>query len=86
MLTFYLKNYKSIHHIVFIAMTFGFIKLLSLFINAFDLVFTISKSGLFLQAIILIACYFLNEMAMKKAGLTDEYMSNELDKAQKKGK
>lgn len=81
---FYLKYYKSIHHIVFVLIVFSFIKLLSLFIDIFNLVFQIGSFGLFLQLVILVSCYFLNERALIKAGLTAEYMAEELERVKKK--
>ncbi len=77
---FYLKYYKSIHHIVFVLMVFSFIKLLSLFIDIFNVVFQFGSIGLFLQIAILVSCYFLNERALVQAGLTPEYMAEELKK------
>lgn len=77
---FYLKYYKSIHHIVFVLMAFSFIKLISLFIDIFNYVFQLGSIGLFLQITILVSCYFLNERALVQAGLTPEYMAEELKK------
>ena len=81
---FYFKYYKSIHHIVFVLMVFSFIKFLSLFANIFNLVFQIGSIGLFLQIVILVSCYFLNERALVQAGLTPEYMEEELERVKKK--
>lgn len=84
LLSFYLKYYKSIHHIVFVLMVFSFIKILSLFADVFNLVFQIGSFGLFLQIAILVSCYFLNERALIQAGLTPEYMAEELENLKKK--
>ena len=81
---FYFKYYKSIHHIVFVLMVFSFLKLLSLFVDIFNLVFQIGSTGLFLQIVILVSCYFLNERALIQAGLTPEYMAEELERVKKK--
>jgi hypothetical protein len=53
-------------------MTFGFLKLLSLGFSTF------------LQVVILCLCFYFNEKALNKVGLTDEYMSNELEKIENK--
>jgi hypothetical protein len=65
-------------------MVFSFLKLLSLFVDIFNLVFQISSFGLFLQLVILVSCYFLNERALIQAGLTPEYMAEELERVKKK--
>lgn len=77
---FYFKNYKSIHHIVFITMVFSFLKFISLFVDSFDLIFQVSAFGLFLQLVILVSCYFINEKALIQAGLTPEHMAEELER------
>jgi hypothetical protein len=81
---FYLKNFRVIHHIFFILMTFGFLKLLSLGFTFYDVVFTLTPFGTFLQVVILCLCFYFNEKALNKVGLTDEYMSNELEKIENK--
>ena len=40
--------------------------------------------GLSLQLITLVLCFYFNQKALLKAGLTDEYMKSELDKFNKK--
>ena len=86
LLKFYLKNFRVIHHIFFILMTFGFLKLLSLVFPIYNLIFTLTPIGTFFQVVTLCLCYYFNEKALKKADLTDEYMKSELEKFnQKKG-
>jgi hypothetical protein len=80
LLKLYLKNFRVIHHIVFILMTFGFLKLLSLVIPIYNVIFTLTPIGTITQVILLSLCYYFNEKALLKAGLTDEYMKSELEK------
>ena len=81
---FYLKNFRVIHHILFIIMCFSVLKLISLFFTPLNLVFTVDLLGLFLQLVTLTLCFYFNQRALDKAGLTDEYMNSELEKFKQK--
>ncbi len=81
---FYLKNFRAIHHIVFIVMTFGFFKLTSYIYSPFNLIFNFDPLGLFLQLLTLTFCFYYNQKALSKVGLTDEYMNSELEKFKQK--
>lgn len=82
---FYLKNYRAIHHLVFIAAVFSLLKILSIILWPFNLIFDFSPTSLLLDLVILVSCYFLNEQALIRAGLTKEYMAQLLEQAQKEG-
>ena len=86
LLKFYLKNFRVIHHLVFISMTFGFLKILSMIILILDNVFKTTPSGTFLQIIVLSLCLYFNEKALNKSGLTDDFMNGELEKIKKRNK
>lgn len=86
LLTFYLKNFRVIHHFLFILMTFGFLKILSMIILILDNVFKTTPSGIFIQIIVLSLCLYFNEKALNQAGLTDDFMNNELEKIKKRNK
>ena len=81
---FYLKNFRAIHHILFIIMTFSILKLMSLIFTPIEIIFNMDSFGLSLQLITLALCFYFNQKALLKAGLTDEYMKSELDKFNKK--
>lgn len=81
---FYLKNFRVIHHILFIIMTFSILKLMSLIFTPIEIIFSMNSFGLSLQLITLVLCFYFNQKALLKAGLTDEYMKSELDKFNKK--
>jgi hypothetical protein len=81
---FYLKNFRAIHHIVFIVMTFGFLKLTSFIFSPLNLIFNFDSFGLFLQLVTLAFCFYYNEKALHKVGLTDEFMNSELEKFKQK--
>lgn len=82
---FYLKNYRAIHHLVFIAAVFSLLKILSIILWLFNLIFDFSPTSLLLDLVILVSCYFLNERALIRAGLTKEYMAQLLEQVQKEG-
>lgn len=81
---FYLKNFRAIHHITFIVMTFTVLKLISLILPTLNLLFSLTSIGLFLQLITLTLCLYFNERALLKVGLTDEFMNSELEKFKQK--
>lgn len=80
---FYLKNFRVVHHLAFILMTFGFLKFLSMIILILDNIFKTTPSGTFLQIIILSLCLYFNEKALNKSGLTDSLMNDKLEKMNK---
>lgn len=75
---FYLKNFRVVHHILFIVMAFVSFKLASYIYNPFNAIFQFNPFGTFLQIVILCLCFYFNERALKRAGITDEYMSQQL--------
>lgn len=81
---FYLKNFRVIHHLVFISMTFGVLKILSMILPFYEVIFKLNPFGVFLQLVTLALCFYFNEKALNKAGLTDEYMNREFEKLEKK--
>lgn len=89
LLRFYLKNFKVIHHSVFILMVFGTLKLctfLPLIGWCYSLIFQPNLIGLFFQIGLLITCFKINPHMLEKAGLTDEYMKEQLDNLDKNQK
>jgi hypothetical protein len=82
--SFYLKNFRAVHHIVFILMTFGFLKIISLIFPFYEVIFKLDGYGVFLQLVTLAFCFFFNEKALNKVGITDDYMSDQLVKFKNK--
>lgn len=83
-LVIYLKNFRVIHHLFFISLTFGSLKIISVFFSFFEPIFTINSFGIFLQLCTLLLCFHFNEKALSQSGLTDEFMLNELEKCESK--
>ena len=87
LLKFYLKNFKFIHHSLFIILVFSTLKLLSfapLLGWIFDVVFQPGLLGLIFKLGILAYCFKVNPIMLEKAGLTDDYMKEQLEKLDKK--
>ena len=87
LLKFYLKNFKFIHHLFFIVLVFSTLKLLSFapFLGwIFDVIFQPGLLGLIFKIGILAYCFKVNPIILEKAGLTDDYMKEELENLDKK--
>lgn len=68
---FYLKNYKSIHHLVTIAMYFGLFLLAGLG--------PCLKSSFLLQVLLLVVSFFTTKFILKVSGLDDQ-VEKEMEK------
>lgn len=77
--TIYLKNFRVIHHIVFTSATFGILEMSSFIFPQNQLLFKLDSLSTLLQIIILFFCCYLNEIALNKAGITDEFMKCKLE-------
>lgn len=77
---FYLMNYRIIHHIFFIIVSFSFIKLVSFIFPFYDFIFHFRPESLIIQILVLVFCYIATEDSLKKSGINDELIQKELDK------
>ena len=77
---FYLKNFRAIHHIIFIIMVFGSLKLSSFVYTPFKSIFSFDSLGILMQLTLLAICFYFGQKSLRSAGLTDEYMKEQLKK------
>lgn len=88
LLKFYLKNFKVIHHSFFILLVFSTFKLFTFvpgfFGQIFQLVLSHNILGFCFQIAILVYCFKVNPIMLEKAGLTDDYMQEQLENLDKK--